>query len=101
MNLRTFITLPSEFTDRLISATEGSKVGDVRSWRRRIGSLVEKKAPGLAQSFNPWLNQDDSEDAQVFALFGSLLTPAHSITQLDDGGRNLGLSVLGLGGMHA
>ncbi|KAJ7811895.1 hypothetical protein B0H14DRAFT_2858603 [Mycena olivaceomarginata] len=71
--LGTFVTLLSELTDRVISVTQVSNSGDVRAWRRRMAHLVEKQGAGLAQSFTNWLGQDDSEDAQVFALYGTLL----------------------------
>ncbi|KAJ7224681.1 DDE superfamily endonuclease-domain-containing protein [Mycena pura] len=71
--LGAFVTLLSELTDRLISVTQVSKSGDVRAWRRRMAHLVEKQGAGLAQSFSNWLSPDDSEDAQVFALYGTLL----------------------------
>ncbi|KAJ7482488.1 hypothetical protein FB451DRAFT_1235513 [Mycena latifolia] len=71
--LGAFVTLLSELTDRVISVTQVSNSGDVRAWRRRMAHLVEKQGAGLAQSFTNWLGQDDSEDAQVFALYGTLV----------------------------
>ncbi|KAJ7660226.1 hypothetical protein DFH06DRAFT_1194050 [Mycena polygramma] len=72
-NLGAFITLLSELTDRLISVTQVSSNGDVRAWRRRMSHLVEKHGPALSQSFANWFGQEDSDDAQIFALFGTVL----------------------------
>ncbi|KAK6988849.1 hypothetical protein R3P38DRAFT_236443 [Favolaschia claudopus] len=72
-NLAGFITLVAEFTDRLLSVTQVSQKGEVRAWRRRTAELVEKHSDGLGQSFLIWLKSGRSDDAQIFALFGTML----------------------------
>ncbi|KAK7008461.1 hypothetical protein R3P38DRAFT_3365181 [Favolaschia claudopus] len=72
-NLASFITLVARFTDRLLSVTQVSQSGEVRAWRRRTAELVEKHSDGLGQSFLIWLKFGQSGDAQIFALFGTML----------------------------
>ncbi|KAK7045108.1 hypothetical protein R3P38DRAFT_3347307 [Favolaschia claudopus] len=72
-NLAGFVTLLSATTDRFLARIQAAKSGAVRAWNRRVAEMLKEHSVGLSQSFTSRMIHGNTEQAELFAVFGTMI----------------------------